>query len=451
VVLSCQLKHCYASPRISSEVQDCAFPLSFDQYAVCSWQCKYCFAFNEKSNNPTLRHTVLSEGGLANAVNTKQVKDTFLGKLKNGYQRAFFQWFVKNKIPMQWGGLGDPFDAFERRQKVGLDLIRFFDQISYPIIFSTKGTLCSEDEYLEVFKRNPKNWAFRYTVISLNEEKCKRMEAGAPSPWDRLKSMKKLADAGVYCILRFRPYIIGFSEETDLLLLEEAKRCGAKAISLEFMCYETRANQHIKQRYHDMSQILGFDMNKFFKMGSYSSGGYLRLNRNIKWPYVRKLYAACKKLGLGFYTSDPSYKELSESGCCCGIPYDHETFGNYAKAQYTELIVEARRRALQGDMMELTWEDYSTKGIGLNWGKEINANRFFPVGIDREDRWLNKYLNIYDYLRQRWNNPNRKSSPYKYFEGKLKPIRVDGDNNVVYQYVIGPEDLEAEEIKKSLN
>lgn len=39
---------------------------------------------------------------------------------------------------------------------------------------------------------------------------------------------------------------------------------------------------------------------------------------------------------------------------------------------------------------------------------------------------------MYDYIKSVWNTPNSARSPYKYFGGRLTPIGVDDDNNVVY-------------------
>jgi len=435
----------YNSPRISSEVLDCALPFTFDQYAICSWQCQYCFAFYSKSNNPTLRHTVIN--GKANSVNIKKIEKLFKGESNCKDHKVFYEYFIKNKVPMQWGGLGEPFDDFERKQRVGLELIKFFDEIRYPIIFSTKGTLPAEDEYFDIFKKHPENWMFRYSLISLDEEKCKQIEVGVPSPWERLKAMKKLSDAGIYTILRFRPYMLGLSEKTDLALLEEAKKTGAKAVSLEFWCVEVRANKFIKQRYHNISKILGYDISKFYKVGSEHKGGYLRLTRSVKWKYVKRILAACRRLGLGFYVSDPAFKELSDGGCCCGIPPQHPVFGNYLKAQFTEMIVEARRKALKDGFAEITFDDLANKGIGLEWAKHIKVAGYIPTtSIERHARWLYKHMTFYDRFIEKWNDPNKFESPYRLFEGKLKPVRLDEKKNLVYQYVLTPEDFEAEEI-----
>ena len=51
-----------------------------------------------------------------------------------------FKEYIKQRRVMQWGGLSDEFDGFERKYGVTLDLLRFFKEIDYPLCFSTKGT-----------------------------------------------------------------------------------------------------------------------------------------------------------------------------------------------------------------------------------------------------------------------------------------------------------------------
>ncbi len=40
-----------------------------------------------------------------------------------------------------------------------------------------------------------------------------------------------------------------------------------------------------------------------------------------------------------------------------------------------------------------------------------------------------------DYVREAWNNPKSKKSPYKYFGGVLIPTGLDENKDVVYKYV----------------
>lgn len=80
---------------------------------------------------------------------------------------------------MQWGGLADEFDEYERRNGVTLELLRYFDKIDYPLSFSTKAAWWTEDErYMELFARHTHNWHVKISIITADAEKAKRIEKG---------------------------------------------------------------------------------------------------------------------------------------------------------------------------------------------------------------------------------------------------------------------------------
>jgi len=39
---------------------------------------------------------------------------------------------------MQWGALADQFDQYEKRHGISLELLKFFDEIDYPLSMSSK-------------------------------------------------------------------------------------------------------------------------------------------------------------------------------------------------------------------------------------------------------------------------------------------------------------------------
>jgi hypothetical protein len=85
------------------------------------------------------------------------------------------------------------------------------------------------------------------------------------------------------------------------------------------------------------------------------------------------------------------------------------------------------------DRGEVTWGDIAPdlqattdhftfrRAAGFNHGNTMLRARFHG-------------RSMYDYLRTQWNQPSAKGSPYHYFDGVLRPTRVDEDGNVVYAY-----------------
>jgi len=419
----------YTSPRWSGEILDCSMPMTFDQFSRCSFDCLYCFSFFQrglkKYNQQLVDEKIYTELPPTH-VNVKDFKSIF-----DGSKKSEFAGYVKERITFQWGGLSDSFDKFEKQHGIGLELLQFLHPLKYPICFSTKGTWWVYDErYSRLFTDN-NFWNVKVSIINLDSQRAAKMERGTPSPADRLRMMKDLyfiqGPGGAGVTLRLRPFIIGYSDINDeyIDLIYQAHEAGASAVSTEFFCMEGRMTPESKERFDAMSEIMGMDIIDFYRHNSPCAGGYMRLNHKIKQPYVDKMEAVCKKLGMRFYVSDAHHKDRCANGSCCGLKSDW----NYARGQFTEALMIAKTKG------ECTFDDLAA-GMPSCW-KTINVVRALGLNIARgtaPDRARYRNFSIYDFVRFIWNSPNHPRSPYKYFYGLMYPVRLDGNKNVVYQY-----------------
>lgn len=403
-------KSTYESPRWSYEFPDCSMPLTFDQYSMCGYGCIYCFSQFQKAVGNAKEHYLNKDVRSVDIPFTKRM-------FQEGYTGKFIEYIKARKV-MQWGGLADPFCPYEKKFGTGLELLRFFREIDYPLSLSTKGTWWLDDaRYTELFKDNP-NWHIKFSIITLDERKAKVVEAGVPSPMERLEAIQKFTDlkAGG-ATLRLRPFILGISEPDHCKLIKLAGEAGAISLSTEFFCMETRSKV-ARSRYKLLSQMAGFDLFKFYKRYSLVSG-YLRLNRNVKRDIINQMEAACREAGMAFYVSDAHFKERCDNGSCCGLP---ERF-NYSRGQFTEALLLCKKNGT------VRWSDFSddnkffktTKYKSYIKSSSEKRGSFWTHTIDEFMRWL-------------WNNPHAGQSPYKYFEGIMKPVGKDEDGDLIYEY-----------------
>jgi hypothetical protein len=256
----------------------------------------------------------------------------------------------------------------------------------------------------------------------LDEDKVKKVEAGCPSTQERLDAIREASKFVVGGVtLRMRPFIIGMTNPRHVELIERAADAGASAVSTEFFCLEQRSYKNLKDRYDTISAAVGFDILAFYKR--YSNGsGYLRLNRNIKRGFVDEMEEACKRLGLRFYVSDNHFKERCANGSCCGLP----KAWNYSRGHFTQALVIAREQG------QVSWDaiephlDYADTFL---WRNAQGYNQ-----STTEQRARLHCFTMKDYLQFLWNKPKLANSPYRMFEGVLKPDRLDEAGNVVYVY-----------------
>ena len=61
--------------------------------------------------------------------------------------------FLKDRRPIQYGGLSDQFDGYEKKYGVTYEILKYLRSINYPICFSTKSAWVFHDEkYRQLFK-----------------------------------------------------------------------------------------------------------------------------------------------------------------------------------------------------------------------------------------------------------------------------------------------------------
>lgn len=406
----------YQSPRWTNEVADCSMPMTFDTYSNCSFGCIYCFAQYQRAVGVGKEAYKQKK---VDAVNVERVKRMFTDPEQYAGQ---FAPYIKARKVMQWGGMSDQFDGFERKYGKTLELLRFFKEINYPLCFSTKSTWWTKDpRYMELFA-GQSNWNVKFSIITLDEAKAKVIEQGVPSPQERLKAIEHIAKAEAGgATLRLRPFIIGVSTPSYLDLIRQASDRGATAMSTEFFCMEQRSPSLRAQR-EKFNALCGFDLFEFYRKYSNQSG-YLRLNHKVKEPFIKKMSALCDELGMRFYVSDAHFKEYCCNGSCCGLPASW----NYSRGQFCEALQIAKKRGF------VEWSDIKNDVEkllgGFKWG---SAEGYNTNTSERKAKFED--MTMADYMRWLWNNPQAGQSPYKLFEGVLVPKGKDKEGNIVYGY-----------------
>lgn len=403
----------YGSPRWTGEIADCSLPVTFDTYSNCSFGCVYCFSQYQRAIGKQ------KVDYLAKKVKCIDVEKT--KKLFTGEKKGQFWEYLKDRRPIQWGGLSDQFDEFERKYGQTYEILKFLKEINYPISFSTKSAWVFSDlKYQELF-RGQKNWNVKFSIITLDEENAKKIERGVPTPRARLEAMKKATELGMTTTLRLRPFIIGVSSKDYLDLIREAHKSGATAVTTEFFCLEMRSIKQAKEHYDVISKCAGIDIVEFYR--KYSNGsGYLRLNRKIKEKYLIKMRDLCKELGMRFYVSDAHFKELSDNGCCCGLPADWE----YSRGNFSYALQVAKRNG------RVFWSDIENDMYFLDNFEWFKAEGFNCNSSEARAKYTD--MTMKDYLHYLWNNPERGQSPYKIFERVLEPDGYDKHGDIIYKY-----------------
>lgn len=409
-----KISETYGSPRWTGEIADCSLPMTLDTYSNCSFGCVYCFSQYQRGIGKQAENYYAKK---VKCINVEKVKKIF--SLEN--KKSQFYEYVKDRRPIQYGGLSDQFDGFERKYGKTYELLSYLKEIDYPICFSTKSAWVFNDpKYQELFK-GADNWNVKFSIITLDEEDAKKIEPGVPTPRQRLDAMKKyneLSKGGT--TLRLRPFIPGVSDKTYLDLIREAHKAGATAVTTEFFCLEMRSINQAKEHYQVISDVAGFDIVEFYR--KYSTGtGYLRLNRKVKEKYIRKMKELCDELGMRFYVSDAHFKECSHNCCCCALNKNWD----YSRGNFASALQIAKKTG------EVRWSDIEKDMYFLNF-PVVKAEGFNITSSERYAKYQG--MTMKDYLHYLWNSPKMGQSPYKIFEKALIPNGYDENKDIIYKY-----------------
>jgi DNA repair photolyase len=353
---------------------------------------------------------------IAKHVDVNKVKRLFENKKETEYSE-----YIRLGKMLQWGGMSDPFCHFEKKYGIGLELLKFFKSIDYPIVFATKGTWwLDDDRYVELFKNNNK-WDVRITITTLDKNTSLKLEKGVPSPLKRLKAIEKLAKIDIgNIILRIRPFIFGITDKCFLDLIKLGKEYGAKSVSIGFYCFDFRASKDNQITLNKLSDI---DQPNFYKTFTSNKGSPLRLNRNIKRKYIYEAKDLCNELGLKFSVGDRHFKELATP------KFNHNKKINtkYCLGQFANALKICKQNR------EVKWDD-------ISWDmKYFEKVKYGLFNEKCETRAMYHGFTVKDFIHFLWNNPDHSLSPYRIFEGIMEPKKLDKSGDIIYEYNKGRE------------
>jgi DNA repair photolyase len=443
--------------RLSTEYSDCSMPVCMDQYNVCSGNCMYCFAYNFKMTNPMLK-----EMHNLKAAKIKTAEELFTGKSKNMMNTAIYEKIVKPKKVIQWGGLADPFDGYERQFRVGEEIMKIMIDQNIPIRFSTKFSIPDNIKLLLESNKN-RNMAFMYSIITNDDSISRKIEEETTLPSIRWQQLKYLSDLGYYTIVRLRPFMVGITERSLDEIFENILKYKVNAISTEFFALQLCCEKKVRERNnHLFTEIstFGVDYYKLYQRASKNTGRgtYLRLNRDFKEKYIRKLYKFCTENNVQLGISDPDYKELNFSGSCCGLPdYDQNNgrwgnLSNYQRSQMTELLIRKKKEFWEkNNVDDLLKNKITDVYMDINDFVKLDSKDikfFFPIEGSNVDVLgsSSKQLMVlpqgevrntilFDLLlKNHWNNLSGPTGIQNYFHNKIVFDHFDDNENAVYKY-----------------
>jgi len=282
-------------PQCGSHILWCNLPIRFDTYRGCSYNCLYCREHKKLRSN---EQPITLEGKLA-------LKRFIAGQ--RTHDTKWCDW----KIPLQWGGISDPFQPYEEVKQLSHQCLKIFADTYYPVVITTKSTLISRFDYLSVLGQ-----CNAVIQISMACEKYDRFEPYAPCFQERLRQLPLLSSNAMRVLVRVQPYI----------------RVVKKDIIKHFRQYRDAGV------YGVMVSTIALNRKRY---GFVKHGDLYIYTEDTMQKDYSEIRNACHDVGLKFFCPDGRLRYLSDSKTCCGCEgmdgfNMNKVNMNYATLAYTE-------------------------------------------------------------------------------------------------------------------
>lgn len=394
-------KHAFT---LTSQIYFCAAPVRLDSYNRCQFACVYCFSRERSIKN--------AAKGVREASSTAVGRR--LDRVASGKVASALDEFLARRVPIQLGGLQDPFSPMEGRREVTLRLLDTLRDHDFPTLISTKGDLVASDRYLA--KLGGMNILVRLSAAGVREDARSKIDVRCGSLNDVLLRGARLAEAGIPVSLRIQPIIPGH-EEVALEMIERAASAGFRHVSLEFLKIPHESFDAVIT---SLSRALKTDfLAELEKLGVGRLGPDYTIGTPWKLAFLGRARQLARQVGVAVGAGDTELIHLSDGGGCCN---GSDLFLRDSKAFVTNLSGVA---SAAGRTKEIKFSD-----ILVGWSPERPVTTYLMTDSRTKDR-SGRYSDWQSLLAHRWNGGKGPYSP-QLFSGVTWGGRYDTEGFKIY-------------------
>lgn len=391
---------------ITSQLYFCSSPIRLDTYNKCQFGCVYCFSRNRKGEHSENTIKKASASGFE-----KRLERINCGIIQSGLDE-----FIQRKVPIQLGGLYDPFSPMELFQKATHKVMTALADYKYPTLISTKGNIFMLPEYSNLLKRM--NVYIRLSSSGIAEKYRNSIDVGCDSFAKVLDKIKFVSDMGLPVSLRIQPVIPGF-EEDALIMVEKAVNAGVSHVSFEYLKITSESkDRELRQIYKSTGVNL---WEKMTSLGLTKIGRDYTLSKEAKLKFLKKAKKLCSSLGIKFGAGDTEFIHLSDgNGCCNGsglfLKDSNQFRGNFVG------VLSSKENG-----NKVKFEDLSEE-----WIPTGNIHRYLTTNSRTRDM-SGKYPSLLSLLAHRWNGGKGPYSP-AFFYGVSWDGEFDKNGFKIYNF-----------------
>lgn len=386
---------------VTSQFLYCGLPLRLDSYSKCQFGCTYCFAKARGGN---------FEGGRLKVLDVDMLRRALDRIFNQQRVTSALSEFMSRRIPFHLGGMSDPFPYYEASHGVTKSALHALYEFEYPAVISTKGTLFSRDDYLQILKAG--KFVIQFSVSTSDELLHRKINLGTPTLAQIFAAVKIAAREGVPTMCRIQPAIPGRPRDVEELI-DRANDAGVKYVAVEHL---KLAIENAERESHDLSRALGYDI-----LSRYRASRAERHGREWILPVSERLgpmlsyRERAHARGMKFGAADTDLLFLSDGNCCCNGSDLLLPNVNYYKFTMNEAIKRGKKSG------KITFESIA---------KEWRPTRSIKMFVNSNSR---NGSTAEEHLRAAWNKISHGPSLTS-FAGVKATQDIDSEGMVVYAY-----------------
>lgn len=337
-------------------------------------------------------------------------------RVVNGELRSALDEFLARRIPLQLGGMQDPFTAMELREGVTYETLAALEQYDYPCLVSTKSTLVAEPRYLDRLKRV--NVSVRISAAGISELARNAVERGTPTFGTTLKSIESLAASGIPTTLRIQPIIPG-QEPEALRMIRRASEAGVRHVSLEFLKLPIESQRGVID---EISEAVGYSLRAYYgARGTLRVGPDVTLSTPHKLAFLREARALASSANISIGAGDTELIHLSDGAGCCNGSALYLRDSNVFDGNFTGLL-----KGLKDG------QTFSFADLTMKWSPTHPVSTYLMTDSRLKSRvdGLTEWQSL---VAQRWEKGRSVYSPL-FFVGVTATQQRDSNGRTIYRY-----------------
>ena len=394
---------------LTSQLPFCSVPLRIDTYSKCQYSCAYCFS--------------RARGGASGSTGNQEIKPEALrrrlARVSNGKCEGAVEQFLERRIPLQLGGMNDPFSPWENQKAKTYQTLCILNEFDYPTIISTKGTMSSKPKYARVLSNG--NFYVRVSASLAEPSISAELERGVPAFCERMSVCADLASQDIPVSLRLQPVVPGYENQVSQIV-EAARRSGVRHVTAEYLKLPLERNSR-------HSAFLERVLPGIYER--YRGWGAKRIGRELVLPSVRKksglfeIRRVVSEAGMSYGFADNEFLYLNPFKSCCN---GADLFLRDASFFEANILGMIKRQSVG-------------KSIRFGLSKEdwVPSDSVFSH-LNSHSRGSRQYLapreRYVEFLRSKWNGSSIRGGPSDYW-GIVDSGEVDEEGNKVFMLQSG--------------